>query len=417
MADSNIRHRKKSEDAPDTSTGTPEEHPGGDIKHGGATQVVRFFLLITWFLGGCCTIVTTQLIGAPLYWINRNLYYAYMALTKQSFGIIVTTITQWWSPTLMRVSGDASVAGRLRKTADGRIEVDFPERMIMIANHQLYTEWQFLWWVAYTNRPQMHGHIYIMLKESLKRLPIAGIGMMFYGFIFMSRKMDKDKPRIAHRLNQLKGEHSGPLSGSSGLDPMWLLIFPEGTNLSANTKKRSAAWAEKQGLANLEHTLLPRSTGLYFVLQELQGTVDYIYDTTMAYEGIPRGKYGEDYYSLRSMTLKGQVPPSVNMYWRRFAVNKIPLASQEVFDVWLRERWIEKDALMEQYISTGRFPGSKKATVEGAPAGEKEEFIEAYVKLAHWYEILNIFVVLAISGMIAHLAARAWNLAWYGKQY
>lgn len=82
-------------------------------------------------------IVATQWIGIPLYWINRNLYYAYMALTKQSFGIIVITLAQWWFPTLMRVSGDASVASQLRKTADGRIECDFPERMIMIANHQV----------------------------------------------------------------------------------------------------------------------------------------------------------------------------------------------------------------------------------------------------------------------------------------
>lgn len=37
----------------------------------------------------------------------------------------------------MRVSGDESVAGQLRKTADGRIECDFPERMIMVANHQV----------------------------------------------------------------------------------------------------------------------------------------------------------------------------------------------------------------------------------------------------------------------------------------
>jgi len=41
-------------------------------------------------------IVVTQLLGAPLYWINKDLYYAYMALTKQSFGIFVTTLTQWW---------------------------------------------------------------------------------------------------------------------------------------------------------------------------------------------------------------------------------------------------------------------------------------------------------------------------------
>lgn len=187
----------------------------------------------------------------------------------------------------MRISGDDSVAGDLIKTADGRVECHFPERLVMIANHQLYSDWLYLWWVAYTNRPQMHGHIFIILKESLKHIPIIGWGMRFYGFIFMSRKFATDAPRISYRLQKLKEVHRGPLSGTSGLDPMWLLLFPEGTNASANTRKRSVAWAEKQGIKDMQHTLLPRSTGSFFCLNELKGSVHYVYDCTLAYEGVP----------------------------------------------------------------------------------------------------------------------------------
>jgi 1-acyl-sn-glycerol-3-phosphate acyltransferase len=133
----------------------------------------------------------------------------------------------------------------------------------------------------------MHGHIYIILRDNLKYIPILGWGMMFYGFIFMSRKMATDQPRMEHRLRKLKEVHSGPLSGTSGLDPMWLMLFPEGTNLSANTKNRSQAWADKIGVKNMEHQLLPRATGTYFCLTQLKGTVDYVYDCTLAYEGVP----------------------------------------------------------------------------------------------------------------------------------
>lgn len=85
------------------------------------------------------SIVATQFLGVPLYWINRDLYYAWMAITKQSFGIFVTTLTQWWAPTLVRVSGDASVAGELHRTPDGRLECSFPDRLVMIANHQVWS--------------------------------------------------------------------------------------------------------------------------------------------------------------------------------------------------------------------------------------------------------------------------------------
>jgi 1-acyl-sn-glycerol-3-phosphate acyltransferase len=133
----------------------------------------------------------------------------------------------------------------------------------------------------------MHGHIFIILKESLKHVPIIGWGMRFYGFVFMSRKMATDEPRLAHRLRKLSEVHSGPLAGTKGLDPMWLLLFPEGTNASGNTRKKSVAWAEKLGIDDMKHTLLPRSTGSFFCLNKLKATVDYVYDCTIVYEGVP----------------------------------------------------------------------------------------------------------------------------------
>lgn len=131
----------------------------------------------------------------------------------------------------------------------------------------------------------MHGHIYIILKESLKYIPVIGPGMMFFNFIFLARNWVKDKPRFAHRLSKLNKIKSNP-EGTS-LDPMWLLLFPEGTNLSDNGRKASAKWAEKSGQEDMNHQILPRSTGMLFCLQELKDTVDWVYDCTVAYEGIP----------------------------------------------------------------------------------------------------------------------------------
>lgn len=150
---------------------------------------------------------------------------------------------------------------------------------------QIYTDWLYLWWVAYANSPSMHGHIYIILKESLKYIPFIGTGMMFYGFIFMSRKMATDRPRLAHRLNKLRAQKTDP-NGKSYFDPMWMLLFPEGTNLSGNGRRKSANWAAKSGLKDPEHLLLPRSTGSFFILNELKGSVEYVYDCTVAYEGV-----------------------------------------------------------------------------------------------------------------------------------
>lgn len=60
-----------------------------------------------------------------------------MALTKQSFALLMITMTKWWGSTTIRISGDESVAGQIHQTPDGLVQFDFPERIVMIANHQV----------------------------------------------------------------------------------------------------------------------------------------------------------------------------------------------------------------------------------------------------------------------------------------
>ena len=146
--------------------------------------------------------------------------------------------------------------------------------------------------------------------------------MSFYGFIWVSRHWAVDRVRFQHRLDQLKRwcsksilppslmQSRDPLTAPPSpscnrqkqselqrIDnsenpeqapaPFWLLIFPEGTNLSTTTRAKSQSWAAKSGQEDLKHVLLPRYTGLLFCLRELQGSVDWLYDCTMGYGGVP----------------------------------------------------------------------------------------------------------------------------------
>ncbi|OQO03699.1 hypothetical protein B0A48_10364 [Cryoendolithus antarcticus] len=355
-------------------------HPMGPPQYGLPMQALRIFLFGLYFFGSAICIHGGQILGWPLYLFSADWFYAYMALTKQYFGLLITTMTQWWSPTLVRVSGDKSVAGQLHQAADGSLRVDFPERIVLISNHQLYTDWLYLWWTSYTNMPPTHGHVYIILKQSLKWVPIIGPAMQFYSFVFMARKWDQDQARLRYRLGKLNTRHSGPLSGSHGgsqYDPMWLLLFPEGTNLSANTRAQSAAFAKKAGIPDVRHQILPRSTGLQFCLQELRNTVDYVYDCTIAYEGIPAGQYGQDIFTLRSVYFQGRPPKSVNMHWRRFAIKDMPIDDSKAMYEWIVARWREKDDLLEAFRQTGKFPAHAEAVnIEGGP---KDEFKTAYI--------------------------------------
>lgn len=88
------------------------------------------------------------------------------------------------------------------------------------------------------------------------------------------------------------------------------------------------------------------------------------------------------------------------MHWRRFAIADIPLEDQQEFDQWLRARWAEKDELMNQYFETGRFPSALAGTIETKTATETQKsaaaagYVESYVRLHHWTEIIRVFGVL-----------------------
>ena len=302
------------------------------------------------------------------------------------------TMTQWWAPTLVRVSGDSTMRGQLLQSVDGSLLCDFPQRMILIANHQIYTDWLYLWWIGYA--AGMHGRIFVVLKESLKRIPVIGWGMQFAQFIFLKRKWEQDKPRMAAHLQKFNNPK----------DPMWLMMFPEGTNLADSTREASKKWAEKNGIDDMRHMLLPRSTGLQFILQELRQTVDYVYDCTIAYEGVPRGEFAQDIFTVGASYFGGRPPKSVNMYWRRFRVSSIPLDEPKTFELWLRSRWIEKDKFIEDYLRTGRFPAdngtsknSKGETIRGAG------HIEAEIKPKYWYEFLQVFAPIGLFALVLYM--------------
>ncbi|KAL9615181.1 MAG: hypothetical protein Q9167_000387 [Letrouitia subvulpina] len=240
----------------------------------------------------------------------------------------------------------------------------------------------------------MHGRIYVILKESLRRIPIIGWGMQFSQFIFLKRNWETDKDRLATHMQKLNDQST----------PMWLMIFPEGTNLHPVTREASRKWADKNKIPDMKHQLLPRSRGLQFCIQQLRQTVRYIYDCTIAYEGVSEGQYASEIFTIQAAYFGGKPPKSVNMYWRRFDVSTIPVDKDKAFDNWLRARWIEKDQLLEYYQKTGRFPADKGVSklsdgriVRGAG------YIETEIKPNRWYEYLQIFAPVGLLALILYM--------------
>lgn len=117
------------------------------------------------------------------------------------------------------------------------------------------------------------------------------------------------------------------------------------------------------------------------------------------------------------MYFQGNAPKSVNLYWRRFAVADIPVGDLPAFEQWLKERWLEKDALMEHYVEHGRFPGDESAVVpsrykSGSGPDEKKPgaYVETRVKPQNRFEFLQIYAVNVVVLLVINVIMKFWAI-------
>lgn len=108
---------------------------------------------------------------------------------------------------------------------------------------------------------------------------------------------------------------------------------------------------------------------------------------------------------MNSTYFEGRSPKSVNFYWRRFRIADIPLDDQKEFDLWLRDQWYKKDELMEEYMTTGRFPAMVKSSTD---------FVETQVRTKYPWEILQIFSVLGVSTLLWSNVMKVYRAATKG---
>ncbi len=340
--------------------------------------IIRSISVIVYFFLAVLSIWFTQLLGYPLSSISltSRFFSRWMNYTKQLFALLIISITQWMSPASVRIFTDKSMGGDVFSLdARGCLSSTLQQNernSIIISNHQLYTDWIYLWWIAYSAR--LHGAIHIFMKGSLRSIPLLGRGMANFNFIFLNRKWQKDRKLMDKQLDDILSSNKiDPTTNTksqvdlrdvynkSDDDKHTFIFFPEGTNLAECTRVVSDIYAKKIAQPPMNNVLLPRSTGLRFLLEKLDaasnGKDQYLYDCTIWYSGFDKTEYGQDLYTLKSVYLYGtRYPSTISMYWRRFNIKDIPYQDPQIFDQWLRDIYYEKDRLLDTcYETNGSF--------------------------------------------------------------
>ncbi|KAK2435527.1 lysophosphatidyl acyltransferase [Trifolium repens] len=212
------------------------------------------------------------------------------------------------------------------------------ERILLIANHKTEVDWMYLWDLAL--RKGCIGYIKYILKSSLMRLPIFGWAFHILEFIPVERKWEADESNMRRMLSTFKDPQ----------DPLWLAIFPEGTDFTEQKCIRSQKYAAEHGLPILKNVLLPKTKGFCACLQELGGSLNAVYDVTIGYK-----------YRCPSFldNVFGVDPSEVHIHICRFPMDCIP-TSEDKISTWLMDRFRFKDQLLYNFQFQGQFPDQAK---------------------------------------------------------
>ncbi|KGN62570.1 probable 1-acyl-sn-glycerol-3-phosphate acyltransferase 4 [Cucumis sativus] len=213
------------------------------------------------------------------------------------------------------------------------------ERVLLIANHRTEVDWMYLWDLAL--RKGSLGCIKYILKSSLMKLPLFGWGFHILEFIPVERKWEIDEPVMCQRLSTFKNRR----------DPLWLAVFPEGTDFTEAKCKKSQAYAAEVGLPVLKNVLLPKARGFCACLQTLRGSLDAVYDLTIAYK---------DQCPTFMDNVFGIGPSEVHIHIQRIPVGEIIPASDEGASAWLMDKFKLKDHLLTYFTANGYFPESRE---------------------------------------------------------
>ncbi|XP_017268514.1 1-acyl-sn-glycerol-3-phosphate acyltransferase epsilon [Kryptolebias marmoratus] len=231
------------------------------------------------------------------------------------------------------------------------------ENVIYLSNHQCTADWIIADMLAI--RQSAIGHIRYVLKDGLKWLPLYGWYFSQHGGIFVRRSAKFNEKAMRKKL----------LGQTRCGAPMYLVIFPEGTRYNPELKNviaDSQAFAAKEGLAVLKHTLTPRVKASHIAMEIMKDDLDAVYDVTVAYEGtLDSSGRRRPAPSMAEFLCKEC--PRIHIHFDRVRVKDIPSESV-YFRRWMHDRFETKDRMLTDFYESQdpekrfRFPG------EGRPS-------------------------------------------------
>lgn len=209
---------------------------------------------------------------------------------------------------------------------------------LVISNHNCRVDWMYVGWL-YAVICDMGSYLKVIMKDSLRSVPIFGWAAQILHHIFLSRNKDQDIPYIRKTMSYLLHADKKSL----------FLLFPEGTDLSPSNLSRSLEFAKEKGLREYKKVLYPKPAGFVACLRTLKGFDLSIHDLTVAYKDYNNGdRPSENDFFF------GKFPREVHIFVRKFKIDEIA-DDRKSIESWLHQAFAVKEDMLTQFEQSGCF--------------------------------------------------------------
>lgn len=328
-------------------------------------KIIFLVIILSFILSGLI-VNCMQALTIPLYYINRRLFRVLNAKIVYLHWCIIPWAVQNWANYKIRLFAEPGVVEKIVSTK---------EHALCTLNHRGDLDWMIGWCMI--ERAGKLGGTKAIMKDVAKYLPGIGWTFVFMEYPLLKRDWKEDEQRLAAACDNLAGY---PVE-------MLLCLFAEGTRFTKEKHKVSMEFARSRGLPLLKHHLVPRTKGFCFLMQQMKGTIDAIYDITICYHD-------------EVATILGVVnaePLDADILIRRFPVKDIAAETDKELSDWLMKLYQEKDELVDYHNKHKRFPME-----------------ESHLPKRPWPELI-VYTWLSLLGVPALLAA--FYLLWTGSWF
>lgn len=307
---------------------------------------MSLFRIITFHTIHTTFAIAAILIGIICCIFNKHTNRFVMNMVFTTYGYLVMLLNYLYIDNVFIISGNYEFLQT------------YTDNLIITSNHQIYADWWYI--VIFTTMFNHCGHLKIILLSWLKYIPIFGMIFWLLEFIFVKTSQRESNIRtITKAVTKMKSDNS------------WILLFPEGTLNTLQNKEMSRNFAKKNDISEIpNHLLLPRSTGLFHLIDEFTKQhvhLDYIVDLTIGYSPLKESEEPYYKYLITKMFHEGNNHPTrVSIHVRKIRIKEIPGFSvsdqlfhknvrMKIFDIWLRNEYLYKDELMDTFFKHGVF--------------------------------------------------------------